>query len=160
MMNALPRQLVRDAATGRPDIALPSGELKLLLPLLSKLVVRRTIRTGSHVCAELPLNGRRVDFSTLSLSSITHAFELKLGGFSRVLEQAIYNRNSFDWSWMVVPGTPNPSNLELCAEYGIGVISVRPNVVFELSARRNQVDSAIARRLHMKIRAIGTVWNA
>jgi hypothetical protein len=160
MMNALPRQLVSGAALGHVGATVPTGELRLLLPLLSKLQQRGTIRRGSYVCAELPLNGRRVDFATLSVTGITHAFELKLGGFSRVLEQAIYNRNSFDWSWIVIPGVPNPSNADLCREYGIGIIRVQHNVNVALAARRNETDPSVARRLHMKMKSIGTIWDA
>jgi voltage-gated potassium channel Kch len=76
------------------------------------------------VVHELPLHGRRVDIAVLTGSGRTAAFELKIGRFGRVLEQAVYNRASFNWSYVVVDTMPRDENLELASAYGVGVIVI------------------------------------
>ena len=99
-------------------------ELELLPQLLELLKKNRWLRSDSLVQTEFSWNGRRVDLAVLSRSGIASAFELKLGSFNRCLEQAMYNRLSFDRSWIVVPDVPLASNLDLAREHGIGVILV------------------------------------
>ena len=72
----------------------PAGESRMLAPLIQWLEARRWVREDSVVALEMPLSGRRVDLVVLTRSGALSAFELKLGGFSRVLEQAVYNRRS------------------------------------------------------------------
>jgi hypothetical protein len=109
------------------------GELRMLPRLIDWLQSVRWVREGSTLVQELALNGRRVDLATLTKSGTASAFELKLGGFGRVLEQAAYNQLSFDRSWVVVEGRPRVDNLGASAAHGVGVILVpeghRPQVL-------------------------------
>lgn len=97
----------------------------LLAPLLALLRRHRWVGPKTSMRSEFPWNGRRIDFAYLSPTGITSAFEMKLSSFQRVLEQAIYNRLSFDRSWVVVANTPRSENLDLAREYGIGVMALQ-----------------------------------
>lgn len=98
------------------------GERVMLRPLLAWLESRRWIRDDSIVIEELAVNGRRVDVSVLTRSGTLSAFELKLGGFGRALEQAYYNRRMYDRSWMVVGSRPKPDNLREAMRADVGVL--------------------------------------
>jgi hypothetical protein len=78
------------------------GESRMMPHLVDWLRLKRWLRPDSVVVREFPINGRRVDLVTMTRSGVLSAFELKLGGFARVLEQAAYNRQNFDKSWIVV----------------------------------------------------------
>lgn len=118
-------------------------EEALLPPLMEMLRRRGWVRPATIVRTELAWAGRRVDLATLNASGGTMAFELKLGSFNRVLEQAMYNRLSFDRSWIVVSAVPLSRNLAAAIEHGIGVIVLdgRMRVVARagLQPRTNQV---------------------
>lgn len=101
-----------------------SGESRMMPPLVEWLRNRRWIRSDSIIVRELPVNGRRVDLVTMTRSGVLSAFELKLGGFGRVLEQAVYNRHTFDRSWVVVGSRPRQSNLDEAERFGVGIIVV------------------------------------
>lgn len=100
------------------------GEARMMPQLVGWLRRSRWVRDDSILVRELPVNGRRADLATLTRSGMASAFELKLGGFSRALEQASYNRHAFDRSWLVLGGTPRASNLDEAQRFGIGVIVV------------------------------------
>src|SRR4051794_35326726 len=102
-----------------------SGERSMLPGLLSMLRSSGRVRTDTEIVMELPWNGRRIDLATLTRCGRTSAYELKLGNFPRVLEQAIYNRLSFDRSWIVVDTAPTRKNLDFAISQGIGVIVVK-----------------------------------
>lgn len=107
------------------DVAFESnGESRMMPLLVNFLRKRRMIRPDTSLIRELPINGRRVDLAASTKSGIISAYELKIGGFGRVLEQAVYNLNAFDNSWIVVPTRPRQQNLHEAAEYGVGVIVV------------------------------------
>src|SRR5437868_6969727 len=89
----------------------PSGEGRLLEPLMEWLFRTRRINAKSRIAVELPWLGRRVDLATLTTTGRTAAYELKLGSLGRALEQAAYNRLSFDRSFVVTAGKPRPANL-------------------------------------------------
>lgn len=92
----------------------------------------RWIDERAILVQELPVNGRRVDLAVLSASGRLSAFELKLKGSARVLEQASYNRLSFDRSWAVVGAVPLPANVEVARAHGIGLLVIsgdRPPLV-------------------------------
>ncbi len=101
------------------------GEARMLPDLVRWLRLTRRIRGDSLLVQEMPLNGRRVDLAVMTRSGALSAFELKLGGFGRVLEQAAYNRLSFDRSWIVIESQPRSENIAAAREFGIGVIVVR-----------------------------------
>ena len=105
------------------------GESRMLLHLIPWLERRRWIREDTEIRFELPVNSRRVDLVTWTASGKLAAFELKLGGFSRVLEQAAYNRIAFDRSWIVTGARPRASNLQQAATFGIGVIVVESDTL-------------------------------
>lgn len=108
------------------------GESRMAPPLVDWMKRRRWLREDSIVVRELAVNGRRVDLVTMTRSGVLSAFELKLSGFSRALEQAFYNKRIFDRSWIVVGNMPRPINLEEARRFGVGVIVVvdqRPKVI-------------------------------
>lgn len=104
------------------DIDLERGEGRMLYPLLDFLRQRRWLRDDTVVLKEFPVNGRRVDVSLLTRSGTSSAFELKLGSFARVLEQASYNARLFDRSWVVVGANPKPVNVLEAERFGIGIL--------------------------------------
>ena len=97
-------------------------EQLLLAPLVQFLKQRRWINERSLLRTEFSWNGRRADLVTMTQTARLSAFELKIGSFHRVLEQAMYNRLAFDRSWAVVSSRPLERNLEQAAENGIGVL--------------------------------------
>ena len=103
-----------------------SGERRLQAPLLSYLEGRGWIRHDTLIVHELSWHGRHVDMVTRTRGGSLTSYEFKLGSFSRVLEQAIYNRLSFDRSYVVVASMPRHQNLELSERYNVGIIIVGP----------------------------------
>jgi hypothetical protein len=118
--------------TRRGDAFLPQGERMLLEPLLAWLRSTRRINPETRVAVELPWFGRRVDLATLTKTRRTAAYELKLGGLRRALEQASYNRVAFNRSYVVTGSLPRRENMELAAEHGIGIIVIRGGLVREI----------------------------
>jgi hypothetical protein len=138
------------------DVATKNAEEALLLPpLLDMLKRRRWISETTLVHNEFAWNGRRVDVALLGKRNRTAAFELKLGSFGRALEQAMYNRLSFDRSWMVIDGVPRESSLEFAQSSGVGVIVIaqRPHVL--LQARSQPVSPIVRRRLISQLEVPG-----
>jgi hypothetical protein len=87
--------------------------------------------------------------------SIT-SYEFKLGSFGRVLEQAIYNRLSFDRSYVVVAAMPRRQNVQLSDRYNVGIILVdqlQVRCVLRSPARR--AEQALRARLTAKVLAAG-----
>jgi hypothetical protein len=85
--------------------------------------------------------------------SIT-SYEFKLGSFGRVLEQAIYNRLSFDRSYVVVAAMPRRQNFQLAEHYSVGIILVEQlqvRCVLRSPARR--AEPALRARLDAKLLA-------
>ena len=111
-------------AEGDPDF-LTEGESKMMPHLVAWLRRVRWVRNDSVVVREFPINGRRADLITMTRSGVISAYELKLGGFGRALEQAVYNSYSVDRSWMVVGSEPRADNLREATKFGIGVIVIR-----------------------------------
>lgn len=107
------------------DVAFQTeGESRMMPTLVQFLRKRHWVRSDSLLARELPVNGRRVDLAVLTKSQVASAFELKIGGFNRVLEQAVYNRMTFDRSWVVVSGVPRATNVAEAAKHGVGVIVI------------------------------------
>lgn len=124
----------------------------LLLPLLGLLRSRRWVRPGTTMVMEFAWNGRRVDLATLTASGRSSAFELKIGSYGRALEQAMYNRLSFDRSWVVVPTEPRPAGLAEAKEHGVGVIVVGSQTRVLLRASSQLVSTVVHQRLREKLR--------
>lgn len=125
-----------------------------MLPSLVRwLRQTRWIDERATLVQELPVNGRRVDLAVLSVSGRLSAFELKLKGSARVLEQASYNRLSFDRSWAVVGTVPLAANIEAARAHGIGLIVISekrsPRVVVRPSPPTAQPEMRlrVARRM-------------
>lgn len=97
--------------------------------LIDFLRKRLWVRQDTLLVRELAVNGRRVDLVSFTRTRVTSAFELKVGGFARVLEQAHYNRQAFDRSWVVVPSVPKAINLAEAEKFGVGVIVIAPERV-------------------------------
>lgn len=133
------------------------GEDRMRAPLVAFLRARRLIGQGAVLAEELPLNGRRVDLAALSRSGITSSFELKLKSFGRVLEQAYYNSLTFQRSWIVLPSRPSPSNSQLAAEFGIGIIVVSDQVRVVVAPRLWSKQDRPAARIAARIRERGNV---
>ena len=94
-----------------------NGEARLLAPLLAWLRRTRRVNGQTQIAYELVWFGRRVDVATLSISRRASAYELKIGGLGRALEQASYNRLAFDRSYVVTNSMPREANL---TSYGRG----------------------------------------
>lgn len=111
------------SAASRGDY-LEGGESRMLPHLIDFLRRVGWARAGSRLVQELPVNNRRVDLALLTATGRMSAFELKETGFARALEQASYNRHSFDRSWVVVPARPLERNLQSAKTHGLGVLLV------------------------------------
>lgn len=128
----------------------------MLLPLIAGLKRRGWIGPGSLLAEELPINGRRVDFACLSRSGTLSAFELKLGDYGRVIEQAAYNALSFDRSWVVVDRRPPLARIDLAGRMGLGIIVVRADSSIQIVLRPVlSADLAMRRRVATRIRNWG-----
>jgi len=129
-----------------------SGESSLLPWLMRWLIATGHIRSRTYVAYEVPWLGRRIDLALLTSRGTTSAFELKLGGLQRVLEQASYNGLSFHRSWVVVGSVPQPSGLEWAERLGLGLIVVQaPSVRLLLRPVIRPPDDSVMRRLRAAI---------
>ncbi|BDZ54048.1 hypothetical protein GCM10025870_11210 [Agromyces marinus] len=129
-------------------------EALLLPPLLDLLRATGRVRESTLVVSEFPWNGRRVDLATLSVTRTTSAYELKLASFQRALEQAMYNRLSFDRSWIVTRGLPKQTGLLQAAENGIGVMTLDgASMRILVLARPQQRSRTVRARLVAKLQA-------
>lgn len=128
------------------------GEGKMYPDLIRWLHTQNWSLDKSIQVREFPLNGRRVDLAIKTHSNELMSFELKLGGFGRVLEQASYNQLSFDFSWIVIANLPRPKNIESAVSLGIGIISFQrmiPKLL--LKPVRSQPD------VHFRSRVVGAM---
>jgi hypothetical protein len=112
-------------APAEDESATLNGEARLLRPLLQWLKGTGRVKPDTHIALELAWFGRRIDVATLTRSRRAVAYELKLSGLGRALEQASYNRLAFDRSYVVTESMPQQANVQLAAESGIGVIVIR-----------------------------------
>lgn len=134
-----------------PDVDF-SGENQMLPHLVDWLVGSGRVRRRTRIAYEVPWLGRRVDLALSSGAGITTAFELKLGRFSRVLEQAVYNSVAFHRSWIVTGNRPRPDGLDTADRLGLGVLVVQRGRVEVLAlARTTTPDPALARRARRQI---------
>lgn len=128
----------------------------MLAPLIEGLKRRGWIGPGTLVAEELPVNGRRVDFACMSKSGRLSAFELKLGDYGRVIEQAAYNALSFDRSWAVVDRRPPSARVDLAERMGLGIMVICADSSIEVVLRPvTSADLAMRRRMAMRIRSWG-----
>jgi hypothetical protein len=144
--------------SGSHDSRAPActGERRLQAPLLSYLEGRRWVRADTIIVHELPWHGRHVDMVTRTRGGALTSYEFKLGSFSRVLEQAIYNRMSFDRSYVVVASMPRHHNLELSEYYNVGIIMVdRLRATCLLRSPLVHAERVLRERLSAKILAAG-----
>jgi hypothetical protein len=131
-----------------------AGEAALLPHLVGWLIATGRIRSRTRVAYEVPWLGRRVDLALLTARGTTSAFELKLGGLQRVLEQASYNELSFHRSWVVVGNRPQSTGLEWVRRLGLGLILVCPPSVALLVPPRGALPNPIiAKRVRSAIAA-------
>lgn len=134
------------------------GEAALLPYLIGWLISTGRIRHRTLVAYEVPWLGRRVDLALLDSRGTTSAFELKLGGIQRVLEQASYNGLSFHRSWIVVGSRPRQNALDWVRRLGLGLILVRrPTVVLLARPRGDQPGPVVAKRVRSAISARAAV---
>src|SRR5437867_945186 len=115
--------MAAEAAVTLPEPG-SDGERRLSAPLLALLRRRGWVRPDTLVAYELPWHGRHVDMVTLTRGGVLVSYELKLSSFGRVLEQSIYNRLSFDRSYLVVAAMPRAENMAFAAQHNVGVILV------------------------------------
>lgn len=140
-------------------MSIVTGEGRLLPHLLDLLTRSRRITPLTLIAHELAWHGRRVDVATLSSHGrLLSAYELKLRSFGRVLEQAIYNKVSFDRSWVVVDSSPTDANRSLAAKYGIGIIVVSSEGArVHTAARRDHPAPELRREVRSRIATHGLV---
>jgi hypothetical protein len=125
-------ELTVPSAEEERDVSMPAecrlprggGERRLQAPLLRHLESCGWVRWDTLIVHELPWHGRHVDMVTRTRSGSITSYEFKLGAFGRVLEQAIYNRLSFDRSYAVVASMPRHQNFHLSQRYSVGIIVV------------------------------------
>lgn len=133
-----------------------NGERRLRAPLIEFLTRRRWIRPDTIIVDELPWHGRRVDMVTRTRGGILTSYEFKLGSFGRVLEQALYNRLSFDRSYVVVTGIPRAENLNEAARHQIGIVVVDDNTArCLLLSPLSHADPVLRQRLSHKVISAG-----
>ena len=128
------------------------GERRLEKPLLEWLERKRWLREDTIVLRELPWLGRRVDLATLGRSGCTTAFELKLGNNRRAIQQAAYNKLTFDRSYVVTESTPSEPVRDLARQVGVGIILMR-----EGSARILQSSPKVNSKPRASKRLIGAI---
>lgn len=130
------------------------GEGAMLPPLIDWLRSTGRVRARTAVTTELPWLGRRVDLAVVTGRGRTSAFELKVGRFDRVLEQAAYNRLSFHTSWIVTANHPKLRGLDAARNLGLGLVVVKDHKVTPmLLPREGQPPPETTRRLQSLIRA-------
>ena len=132
------------------------GERRLQAPLLSYLQSCGWVRRDTLIVHELPWHGRHVDMVTRTRGGSITSYEFKLGAFGRVLEQAIYNRLSFDRSYVVVASMPRRQNFHLSERYSVGIILVdqlQARCVLRSPARH--AEPALRARLNARLLASG-----
>jgi len=106
------------------------------------------IRQATHLIYELPWLGRRVDLALINSRGTTTAFELKIGNIQRALEQATYNRSSFDRSWVVTGNHPRKDAIVWAEQLGVGILFVRGGKTkVMLSPLQDKPDPQAAKRL-------------
>lgn len=106
------------------------------------------LRQATHLIYELPWLGRRVDLALINSRGTTTAFELKIGNIQRALEQATYNRSSFDRSWVVTGNYPQRNAIAWAERLGVGILYVRAGeTTVVLPALQEKPDPHAARRL-------------
>jgi hypothetical protein len=125
------RQLLVSRHLPDPSVDL-EGESALLPTLVRWLVSTGRLRDRTHVAYEVPWLGRRVDLALLTGRGVTTAYELKIGRLSRALEQAAYNRQSFNRSWVVTGNRPKTEGLAWAAELGVGLLVIQHNQLVPL----------------------------
>jgi hypothetical protein len=134
------------------------GERRLQAPLLTYLASCGWVRHDTLIVHELPWHGRHVDMVTRTREGSLTSYEFKLGSFSRVLEQAIYNRLSFDRSYVVVASMPRYQNVQLSELYSVGIIVVHQLYVeCLLQSPPRRAEPALRARLDAKVLAIGAL---
>jgi hypothetical protein len=134
-----------------------SGEAQMLPQLTSWLTRTGRLRHATQVAYELPWLGRRVDVALITAGGATTAFELKIGNIHRALEQAAYNRASFDRSWIVTGNRPRADAVEWGRQLGIGiVVALGSEIAIAVPATRQKPDPSAAKRLRgiIKDRAV------
>lgn len=136
-----------------PDPAVDlAGESALLPGLVRWLVATGRLRKRTHVAYEVPWLGRRVDLALVTGRGATTAYELKIGRLSRALEQAAYNRQSFNRSWVVTGNRPKPDGLKWAKELGVGLLVAQQNELMPMVLPAVQSPNvAVARRLRAAI---------
>lgn len=133
--------------------AFEEGEAALLPALMRWLITTRWLGGQTQVAREVPWLGRRIDLALVNGRGVTSAFELKIGSFQRVVEQAAYNRSSFHRSWIVTGNRPRAEGLGWASELGLGLIVVREDAVIRLvSPAVGSPHPVVATRLRAAIR--------
>ncbi len=93
---------------------------------------------------------------SMTRGGVLTSYEFKLGSFSRVLEQAIYNRLSFDRSYLVVAAMPRPENLAEATRHCVGIILVGDNVTrCLLGSPLVHAEPILRQRLTNKVLSVG-----
>jgi hypothetical protein len=132
------------------------GERRLEAPLLRFLEKHGWVLADTLIIHELSWHGRHVDMATRTRSGRLSSYEFKLKSFGRVLEQAIYNRLSFDQSYVVVAAIPRRENLTLAEQHDVGVIIVQGfNTTCLLRSPVRRADPELRDRLEAKVLAAG-----
>jgi hypothetical protein len=129
------------------------GEAQMLPHLRIWLERTGRLRQATQLVYELPWLGRRVDLALINSRGTTTAFELKIGNIHRALEQATYNRSSFDRSWVVTGNYPRHDAIKWAKQLGIGILLVKEGkALVVLPALQERPNQQAAKRLRGVIR--------
>lgn len=134
-----------------------TSEKQLQEPLLAWLKKNRRLGSGSVAFEEFPWFGRKVDLVTITQTRRVTAYELKLNGFRRAVEQAAYNRIAFDRTYVVTAANPTQENVALAVEAGVGIIVFGPDGITEVATSPlRRATRPIRQPLLAKLREIGS----
>lgn len=136
----------------------PQAESEMLPALLRWLHHRGRIRPDTLVTMEMPWFGRRIDLVTLTRSGRLTAYELKLHTNQRVIEQAAYNRISFDTSYIVTGRMPTRRSRTMALEAGLGLIVVSHDVELLEQAGPMVQRLELRKKLIARVHATAGAW--
>jgi hypothetical protein len=122
----------------------------MVASLLLWLINVGWLGTASRVAFEVPWRGRRIDLVTANGKGHLSAFEFKLGGTRRVFEQALYNSNSANRSFVVSGASPTLRYRDLAKAHGIGIFVVNGKVDLVQRPSLRKPEAVLARSLRSR----------
>lgn len=126
------------------------GERKMVASVLRWLLNVRWLGSASRAAFEVPWRGRRIDLVTTNGKGQVSAFEFKMDGTRRALEQAMYNSISAHRSFIVSAARPSSDYRALAQTHGLGIIVVNGKVDLLQRSALQTPDPRLMRDLRSK----------